>query len=84
MVRVKIFFFGRLGEQLGREREVEIPGGGCTVSELRRRLVDGADPAAAVLLEPGNRACVDQAIVPEGAKVRPGQEVAFFPILSGG
>lgn len=80
----RIFFFGRLGDQFGRELEIELPAAGCTVGELRARL-GGRDPSAAeALLQPCVKACVDQAIVPDSALVRPGQEIAFLPPLSGG
>lgn len=71
-------FFGRLGEQLGEARTVALPDGGCTVAELRALI--GEDALAA----PGVRAAIDQAIAPEDARVREGQEIAFLSPLSGG
>ena len=73
---MRIFFFGSLGERLGRERELEIPDGGCTIAELRVRLPELAGAIA--------RACVDREVAAEDARVLPGQEVAFIPPLSGG
>jgi molybdopterin converting factor small subunit len=77
---MKILFFGRLGETIGREIQVDVPAGGCTVAELRARLaaVHGELGAGTV------RACIDRQIVPETALVLPGHEVAFVPPLSGG
>ena len=77
---MKILFFGRLGETIGREIEFDLPSEGCTVAELRARLAEahGALEAATV------RACIDREIVPETARVLPGHEVAFLPPLSGG
>jgi molybdopterin synthase sulfur carrier subunit len=80
---VKILLFGALGEEIGREVEGELPPEGCSVADLRRLLVD-RNPSCAPLARPSVRACVDQAIVPEDFVVRPGQEVAFVPPLSGG
>jgi len=74
--RVRILFFGSLGERLGREREIEIPDGGCTIAELRARLPELAGAIA--------RACIDREVAAEDARVLPGQEVAFVPPLSGG
>lgn len=80
----KILFFGRLSDQFGREIEVDLPPAGCTVAELRA-LIGGRAPAAGeALLEPCVKVCVDQAIVADSAYVRPGQEIAFLPPLSGG
>ncbi len=75
---VKVLFFGKVGDQLGREREVAIPEGGCTVLELRR-LIDEA-----ALAVRGVRASVNREIAPDDARVRPGDEVAFFSLFSGG
>jgi molybdopterin synthase sulfur carrier subunit len=77
---MRILFFGRLGETIGREIEVDLPAAGCTVAELRARLAE-AHPAVAA---PSVRACLDREMVAETALVRPGQEVAFVPPLSGG
>lgn len=81
---MKVLFFGRLGEQIGREIEVDLPAGGCSVAELRRLVVSGHAAAADALSRPGIRAAVDQAIVADEGWVRPGQEVAFLSPLSGG
>jgi len=74
---MKILFFGRLAESLGREVELELPEVGCTVAELRLRL---GGPVAS----PAVRACIDRAMVPETARVLPHHEVAFVPPVSGG
>jgi molybdopterin synthase sulfur carrier subunit len=81
---MKILLFGRLAERAGREVEVELPAGGCTVAELRLRLADALPHAAHELARPSIRACIDRELAPETARVRPGQEVAFLPPLSGG
>ena len=81
---MKILFFGRLGEQLGRETQLELPGEVRTVAELRRELARLHPQAAAELLGPKLRACVDDAIVPDEADLANAREVAFFPPLSGG
>ena len=77
---MKILLFGRLAESIGRAIHFELPEGGCTVAELRAALAKDHDALAAA----GVRACIDQEIVPESARVLPGQEVAFVPPLSGG
>ena len=81
---MKILFFGRLGDQLGRELEIEPPQSGCTVAELRQILCARGDAFRDTLGHPSVRGCVDQVIVPEDTPVRPDQEVAFIPPLSGG
>ena len=81
---MKVLFFGRLGERLGSELEVDPPGDGWTVADLRESLCSRNELFRDALGQSGVRACVDQVIVPEDAYVRPGQEVAFIPPLSGG
>ena len=77
---MKILLFGRLGESIGREIDVDLPAEGCTVTELRAKLAQThADLGAATV-----RACIDREIAPETALVLPGHEVAFVPPLSGG
>ena len=78
-----MLFFGRVAERLGRLRKLAIPAGGCTLGELKARLIE-TDPAAAEALDAGVRASVDREIAGWDARVLPGQEVAFFPIFSGG
>ncbi len=75
---MRVLFFGRVADALGRERQIDLPASGCTIAELRR-LLD-----ADVLARPGVRASIDQQIVADDARVRPGAEVAFFSVFSGG
>ena len=77
---MKILLFGRLGETIGREIDFDLPEAGCTVAELRAALAERHGGLAAETV----RACIDHEIAPETALVRPGQEVAFIPPLSGG
>jgi molybdopterin converting factor small subunit len=82
-VKTRILFFGRLAEQIGRDREMDIPDEGCAIGVLRRRLAEDPDLQS---LAPGGGmlASVDQQIVQDDARVMPGQEIAFFSPLSGG
>jgi molybdopterin converting factor small subunit len=77
---MKILFFGRLAETIGRLIDFDLPEDGCTVAELRAALARKYDALAGE----GIRACIDREIVPETALVLPGHEVAFVPPLSGG
>ena len=80
---MEILLFGRLAESAGRAVEHEV-GAGCTIAELRRGLADALPALAEVICLPSTRACIDRQMVGEEAMVRPGQEVAFLPPLSGG
>lgn len=83
-MNTQILFFGSLADRLGREMRVEIPPEGCTVAELRRLLAGKDQTAAAALGAPGVRASADKELIGDGQRVSPGQEISFFPILSGG
>ena len=75
---MRVLFFGRVADQLGRERQVELPAGGCTIGQLRGLI------ALDVLGKPGIRAAIDKQVVADDALVAPGAEVAFFSVFSGG
>lgn len=83
-VSTTVLFFGRPSDRLGRARAADIPVEGCTVAELRARLCASDPRAAAALDRPDVRAAVDQVIATDQARVRPGQEIAFFSVFSGG
>lgn len=79
-----VLFFGRVGERLGREGRVPLPAEGLSVREIRRLLAERDEVAADALLRPDVRASVDLVVVSEDAVARPGQEIAFFSLFSGG
>ncbi len=81
-VRLRILLFGRVCDLLGREIEAMVPEEGCTVGELRRLVCEQTGSDA--LLQKGVRASLDQQVVGDEATVRPGAEVAFFSVFSGG
>ncbi len=81
---MKILFFGRLGEVIGREIEVELPSDRRTVAELRLWLADRFPQARDELVKPALRALVDDSIVGEHFVIDAAAAVEFFPPLSGG
>lgn len=81
---ITVLFFGALAERLGaRQRTLETPAGGLSLTEVRRRLAAG-DPAVEAALGPPVRAALDRELVLGDPQVRPGQELAFLPVFSGG
>lgn len=79
---MKILFYGRLGERIGREIEFEMPAG-SNVANLRSALA-GIYPDDAVELLQRSRACVEDMIVKDDHIVVGAGTVEFFPPLSGG
>ncbi len=82
-MKVHVRYFARLREAIGRDTEVvELAGPATTVGELRDRLVAGGADALAEIRN--LRAAVNQAMVGPEAPVADGDEVAFFPPVTGG
>ena len=81
-IKLKILLFGRVSDLLGREIEALIPEAGCSIGELRRLIAEQTGSDA--LLQKGVRASLDKQVTGDDAVVRPGAEVAFFSVFSGG
>lgn len=80
---MKILFYGRLADVLGREMDVAVDGG-CTIAELRNRVADSEPAAAGPLRDKRVRACVGDTIVSDEHVLDPDEPVEFFPPVSGG
>jgi molybdopterin synthase sulfur carrier subunit len=85
-MKVKVLFFAGLREQLGTGgEEIELPPGVKTVGALRAHLLArGAAYQAALAEKKLVRMAVNQQMVNATAPVKPGDEVAFFPPVTGG
>jgi len=85
-LKVKILYFASLREKIGKEaEEIELPAGVTTVAALRSQLrsrggVYENSFSEKILL----RAAVNQDMVQPSAAVKAGDEVAFFPPVTGG
>lgn len=80
----EVLFFGRVSDTFGRSAQVSIPAEGCRLSDVMASLCELFETGAAALTERGLRTAVEREIVTGDAWVRPGQEVAFFSMFSGG
>jgi molybdopterin converting factor small subunit len=78
---LRIRLYGRLGDTIGRETEVDAVDG-CTVADIRRRLAAG-HPAAAEALR-RSRACLAGTMVGDDRRLAIGDEIEFLPPVSGG
>ena len=81
---MRILFFGRLGDRIGRETEVALPADVRNVADLRQLLARLKPEVGREFLGRTFRASVDDAIVQNDEPVTDDSEVAFFPPLSGG
>jgi molybdopterin synthase sulfur carrier subunit len=84
-MNVKVLYFASLREALGSSGEqVELPAGVATTGALRDHIVARGEPWAALGKAKNLRCAVNQAMVGFDAALRAGDEVAFFPPVTGG
>lgn len=85
-MKVKVLYFAALREQIGTAaEELELPAGVSTVAALRSHL-RGRGGAWERALADGRlvRTAVNQDMVQPATPIRAGDEVAFFPPVTGG
>lgn len=85
-MKVRVLYFAALREQLGTSgEELELPSGIGTVAALRAHLRDRGGAWQSALAE-GKlvRMAVNQDMARPEAAIRPGDEVAIFPPVTGG
>ena len=85
-MRVTLLFFASLREQLGHPREeLDLPAGVATVGALREHLrARGGAWGNAFAPNRPVRAAVNQDMVQPPAAIKAGDEIAFFPPVTGG
>jgi len=84
-MNVKILFFAGLREALGVGSEsVALQDGIATVGALRDSLAARGGAWSALASTKNLRSAVNQHMVGPDAPVKPGDEVAFFPPVTGG
>ncbi|MDH4172718.1 MAG: molybdopterin converting factor subunit 1 [Betaproteobacteria bacterium] len=85
-MKVKVLYFASLREQLGTAgEEIDLPAGVGTVAALRSHLRARGGAWELALAETKLvRAALNQDMVPPSAALKAGDEVAFFPPVTGG
>lgn len=82
---VRVLYFASLREALGVSAEdVDLPVGVVTAGVLRDHIAARGEPWAALARAKNLRCAVNQAMVGFDAPVNAGDEVAFFPPVTGG
>ena len=80
---MKVLFYGRLAETIGRDLEIDAPPG-CSVAELRDRLIAEHPEAEQPLRSRRALACVGDALVRDTYLLKAGDRIEFLPPVSGG
>ena len=85
-MKVKILYFASVREKLGTDaEELDLPAGVATIADLRSHLrARGGAWADAMAEGKLLRAAVNQDMVQPAAAIKAGDEVAFFPPVTGG
>jgi len=85
-VKVKVLFFAALREQLGTSgEEIELPANVDSLAGLRSHLrARGGAFEKAFSDKALVRMAVNQDMVPATARIKAGDEIAFFPPVTGG
>jgi len=84
-MNIKVLFFAGLREALGTGSEsLALPAGVGTVGALRDQLAARGESWLALATTKNLRVAVNQQMVGLDAAVKPGDEVAFFPPVTGG
>ena len=85
-MKVQVLYFASLREQLGQgSEEVDLPGEASTLGALRAHLVGRGGAWQSALAEGRPvRMAVNQDMGPGTAPIKGGDEVAFFPPVTGG
>jgi sulfur-carrier protein len=82
---VRVLYFASLRETLGTSgEELALPAGVTTASGLRDHIAARGDPWAQLGRAKNLRCAVNQAMVGFDAAVSDGDEIAFFPPVTGG
>ncbi len=85
-MKVKVLYFASVRENLGRDaEELDLPAGVATVAGLRSHLRSRGGAWAEAMAE-GKllRAAVNQDMAQPAAAINAGDEIAFFPPVTGG
>ncbi|MDT3669192.1 MAG: molybdopterin converting factor subunit 1 [Aromatoleum sp.] len=84
-MNIKILYFASLRDAVGQaEESFELPSGVSTVADLRAFLADRGDSWTALEAGRNVRAARNQRMAGPSDPVSPGDEIAFFPPVTGG
>ena len=80
---MKILFYGRLAQAVGAELEMDVSYG-CSVADVRERIIAAHPKIETVLRSERARSCVGDRVVLDDYRLAPGDMLEFLPAVSGG
>lgn len=81
---VKVLYFARLRDQLScAEEQLELSAD-SSVAQVKEQIAARGEPWASVMQDTNLLVAVNQVIANPAAVVKPGDEVGFFPPVTGG
>ncbi|MCL6271358.1 molybdopterin synthase sulfur carrier subunit [Sansalvadorimonas sp. 2012CJ34-2] len=80
---IQVLFFAGYRERLGCDR-LELDSSASNISELKEELAERGDNWKTVLLDRKTLVAVNQTMTKDSAALKDGDEVAFFPPVTGG
>ena len=85
-MKVSVLYFASVREKLGTDREeIDLPAEVSTITALRSHLRGRGGAWADALAESRLlRTALNQDMAPPAAAIKPGDEIAFFPPVTGG
>ncbi|GAA6152383.1 molybdopterin converting factor subunit 1 [Pseudoteredinibacter isoporae] len=81
---ITLLYFARYREALGQEKEQLELDSPCSLQELLDRLRERGEPWASTLNDNKLLMAINQTIAPAEQLINDGDEVAFFPPVTGG
>ncbi|KJS37425.1 MAG: hypothetical protein VR74_08575 [Hyphomonas sp. BRH_c22] len=79
---MKISFFGKISDPIGKTLEIAFPESGMSVADIRQVIAQAC--RTDMILDKTIRAAVNDEVVLENHIVMPGDDVIFMSALSGG
>ena len=80
---IRVLFFAKIREQLGQE-QITVADDFATVEALRQHLTAQGEPWVSALATHQLLVGVNHTIVPLTTAIKAGDEIAFFPPVTGG
>ncbi len=84
-IELTVLYFASLGEKFGCDKEqLTLTSEACTVASLKSQLGERGETWKKLLQDKSTRCAVNQSIANDTQTLKSGDDVAFFPPVTGG